>query len=335
MSVFDVLNRADNNNKGALPQDSGTGLHPGGHLVGTFYGMVARIARIVKYRSTVNQGRLVYVELEDHPFPPGDPTQSTDPRRQNPVGLRVDESETGLKDYVAIAGVTFADGEHEIETLDGLQGEKSDRRLLVIDTVNPPNDTGTDYELLDTGWCYIADRSRLRNSLMDPARVISHPSFPQREGEGFYTYPFNPDVTKNFVYHPTPKVDAVVQRTISSNVLVAQPQLDEDVVISEIWLGGNRQLSTLSEMFRLFHLYWTTTPAAGETLGWEPRDRTGDRFAIEMVRVQLGGIDYEYNEVRQDVNRNKDSYLDQQLTVQFRMARRACPPRPSITMEGR
>ena len=170
---------------------------------------------------------------------------------------------------------------------------------------------------------------------MDPARVMSHPSFPQREGEGIYTYPLPPDITRNFVYHPATKLDGSVQRTLGTSVLIAQPQVDEDIIITESWLGGNRELSTLTEMFRLFWQYWTTLPAAGQTLGWEPRDRTGDRFHIQIVQVQLGGLDFEYNEVRSFVDRNEESYLDTQLTLKFKLARITRPPRPIITMEGR
>jgi hypothetical protein len=126
-----------------------------------------------------------------------------------------------------------------------------------------------------------------------------------------------------------------MQRTLSSNVYITRPQLDEDTVISEIWLGGDRNLSTLSEMFRVFYKYWTTLPDPGEVLGWEPRDRTGDRFGIQLLRVQLGGLDFEYSEVREYFERNRDAYLDRQLTIQFKLARRTIPPRPQITMVGR
>lgn len=342
MSAQGTLNRAYHNNKQAISYDHGTGLQAGGLVVGTFYQMVARISRATRYGSHIGSGRIVALELEDHPYPPGDPRQLTDADKQNPVGLS-EEVGAAVPDVISVSGLpgtigetgTKFDGEHEIYALDGSSGYKSDKGCIVTDTINAPNPTTSSIIVEDAGWVYIAPMSFSGVRLMDPARVISHPSFAQREGEGIYTYPFPPDITRNFVYHPATKVDGVVQRTLSSNVFIARPQLDEDVVITEIWLGGDNQLSTLTEMFRVFYAYWTTLPAAGEVLGWEPRDKTGDRFGIQIVRVQLGGIDFEYNEVRDKLSTNQDSYLNRQLTVQFKLARRVVPPRPQITMEGR
>lgn len=341
MSVLGVLNRAYHNNKQSIPHDHGTGLQPNGIIVGTYYQMVARIKRIERFGSSTSNGRLVRCTLEDHPFPPGDPTGDDNPTRQNPTGLN--ETSQGTLDVVSVAGLEGTagaddgkrfDGEHSIAALDGIPGQKSDKKFIYFDRVNAPNPNDTEVVIDDTGWVYIAPRS-FSEVLMDPARVMSHPSFPQREGEGIFTYPFPPDITRNFIYHPATKVDGVVQRTLSSNVHIVQPQLDEDTVITEIWLGGDRTLSTLTEMFRLFYAYWTTIPDAGQVLGWEPRDRTGDRFGIQLVRVQLGGLDFEYNEVRQVTSQNRDSYLDRQLTVQFKLARRFTPSKPQITLVGR
>lgn len=340
MSVFGVLNRADHNNKQSIPYDHGTGLHPAGHRVGTYYQMVARIARARRFPSTVAQGRLLKIELEDHPFPPGDPTQTNDPTRQNPVGLR--EGSTGTPDRISIAGIagdgtpgSKFDGEHDIAALDFSPGLKSDRFLLLIDWVNDPADGDQTIEHEDLGWAYIAPTSKTEAPLVDPARVMSHPSFPQREGEGIYTYPYPPDLTRNFVYSPAVRLEGVIQRTIASNSFITNPIVDEDTIISEIWIGGDRVLSTLSEMYRVFSAYWTTKPDAGLALGWEPRDRTGDRYLIQIVNVSLGGLDVEYNEVRQFAERNRDSFLDRQLTVQFKLTRRVVPSRPKITMVGR
>lgn len=342
MSVFGVLNRAYHNNKASIPWDHGRGLDPIGKIVGTYYTMVARVKKATKFSSQVG-GRLVLINLEDHPYPPGDPTQATDSTKQNPVGLWEGGASTapsGMGDRIAISGTQNFDGEHEISHLDFLPGFKSDKSLLLVDSINPPNlpaftDDDADVVENDTGWCYIAKLSSTEAKLMDPARVMSHPSFPQREGEGIYTYPHRPDITRNFIYHPATKMDGSMQRTLSSNIFSMRPQLEEDVVISEIWLGGDRQLSALTEMFRVFFQYWTTLPPAGGVMGWEPRDRTGDRFGVQLVRVQLGGLDLEYNEVRQISSQNQDSYLDRQLTVQFKLARQIKPSRPQISLEGR
>lgn len=328
MSIIGVLNRAYHNTKQSIPQDHGWAYDPFGKIVPTTYQAVARISRATKFTVEFSYGQLVLIELEDEAFPPIDlwPTGSFDRGwPSTPAGFQADR--------IAISGTDNFDGEHEILALDEVP--KNPKRIILLDTVNPPNAALTD-EIIeeDVGWCYLAPLHK-GEILMDPARVISHPSFPQREGEGIYTYPFPPDITRNFIYHPATKVDGVVQRTLSSNILITSPQVDEDVVITEIWLGGDRRLSTLAEMFRVFHQYWTTPPAPGLALGWEPRDRTSDRFHVQIVRVQLGGLDYEYREVREIATRNEGAYLDRQLTLQFKLARVARPARPQIVLEGR
>ena len=173
---------------------------------------------------------------------------------------------------------------------------------------------------------------------VDPQRVLSHPSFRQREGEGIYTYPFNPSLTKNFIYAPATKVDGVVQKTISSNVLIQSPQVGEDAIITEIWLGGERNASTLTEMARVFHEYWITVPPAGQTLGWEPLDINADRYNVVIAQVQIGGIDYDYQEVRTILDEAGTGvgrgYLNRQLTLKLKLVKPTNPPRNSIVLSG-
>lgn len=171
-------------------------------------------------------------------------------------------------------------------------------------------------------------------NLVDPARVMTHPSFPLVEGQGIYTYPFNPDVTRNLVHAPVTKVDAAVQRTLSSNILIQTAQVDEDIVVTEVWLAGERRVSTLAEMFRTFYSYWTTLPAVGESIGWEPLDITTDRYAVQIVDVQLGGIDIEYREIRPEWADVQNAYLDQQLTLKLKLVDVVVPPKGSITLTG-
>ena len=314
MSVIGTLNRAYHNTKQSIMQDHGWAYDPFGKIVPTTYQAVARISNLTKY-SALEGGTFCVALLEDSAYPP--------------IDLILYANLPYPK--LAIAGSEHFNGEHIVHDLGGTP--KDPKALVFFDQINPPA-IGSNTIETDVAWCYIAPLYK-GEILMDPARVMSHPGFPQREGEGIYTYPYPPDVTRNFIYHPATKVDGIVQRTISSNIFVGQPQLDEDVIITEVWLGGNRRLSTLSEMFRVFHQYWTTPLAPGETMGWEPRERTSDRFAVQLIRVQLGGIDYEYNEVREHAQRNEGSYLNQQLTIQFKLARVAKPAKPQILVEGR
>lgn len=166
-------------------------------------------------------------------------------------------------------------------------------------------------------------------------RVLVHPSFPLVEGKGVYEYPKNPDVTRNFIWHVGRKIDASYQRTLTSNLLFQTPQAWEDVIITEIWVGDDKNLSVLNEMFHVFYAFWNEIPASGEFLGWCPFDVTTDRFAVAIVRVMLGDVDYEYREVRQHITKTRqDAYLLNQLTLQLKIVRASPNPRATIVAEG-
>ena len=170
---------------------------------------------------------------------------------------------------------------------------------------------------------------------IDGLRLMYHPGFPERENEGYYQYAYNPDITNNFVYHPANRVDSAPQETITSNVLVRNERPWEDVIISEVWIGGGRELSTLNEMFFVFYEYWNTSTAVGEHIGWCPFDLTSDRFLVDIISVQLGGVDYQYREIRCNMTQNRDNaYLDKQLTVQFKLAAPTKLPMGTVTLTG-
>jgi len=184
------------------------------------------------------------------------------------------------------------------------------------------------------GHAYIINSTLEGGLFVDAARVLSHPSFPQREGEGIYTYPVNPGLTRNFIYAPAPKVDGVVQKTVGGNILVQQPQVAEDPIISEVWFGSDRSASTLTEMARVFDEYWKTVPDPGEALGWEPLDINTDRYNVVIVQVQIGGVDYNYQEARSVLSEMGTGFLTTQLTLSMKLASPVVAPRNSIVLEG-
>jgi hypothetical protein len=170
--------------------------------------------------------------------------------------------------------------------------------------------------------------------LEDPLRILTHPGFEQEDGAGIYTYDFNPDFTLNFARGPIKKVDAAIQRTLSSSVLIQQPQLDEDVVITEVWTGGDK-LSTLSDMYLTFLEFWNTIPALGETLTWEPRDLSEESFAVQIVNVQLGGLaDHRFDEARAVLSTTEGAYQKETLTLVLKIVRESKPPKGVITLAG-
>jgi hypothetical protein len=170
--------------------------------------------------------------------------------------------------------------------------------------------------------------------LVDPQRVLTHPSFPALEGQGIFTYDYNPDITRNFIYSPTPKVDTTVQKTLGSSIVVQQVQFLEDTVITEVWTGGGVKLSTLASMFRTFYTFWTTLPDPGEYLVWEPKDRTSESYGVRMINVTLGSIDIEYKEFPVTQGTSDGAFLNQQLTVQFKIVAEDIAPLGTVTLEG-
>lgn len=308
MGPFRLLARAYSHNKQAITADQGQCYDSFGKRTPGAYTASAIIAQIAKFSHLISgDGRVCLMDLVKAPI------------YECPAA----------GDTIYVTGTDGFNGEHVVT---GLHNDDP-TRVYFNDTVNDPN-LGAGSIVEGQGWIYFAPTSK--GTIMTEAlRVISHPGFPQVEGQGIYTYPANPDITRNFIYHPVAKLDGIVQRTLSSNVFVMSPQVDEDIVITEIWLGGGTQISTFAEMVRALQQYWTTIPGPGEVLGWEPRDRTSDRFGIQIVRVQLGGLDFEYNEVREFKQQHQNAMLDRQLTLQFKLAKRVVPPRPMITMTGR
>lgn len=166
-------------------------------------------------------------------------------------------------------------------------------------------------------------------------RLLVHPSYPLVVGKGIYEYPRNPDITRNFPWHVGRKVDATSQRTISSNVLVQSNQAWEDIVVTEIWLGSDDRLSVLNEMFHVFYAFWNKELAVGEFIGWCPFDVTTDRFAVRIVRLTLGDVDYDYREVREHITKTRsEAYLLGQLTLQLKIERAYPAPLATIVAEG-
>ena len=160
-------------------------------------------------------------------------------------------------------------------------------------------------------------------------RVLWHPGF------GAIEYPKNPDRTLNYYRNPIRKHDITQTKTLQSNVTVRDVQQWEDVVISEVWLGGGGRLSQLSEFFDTLHMLRITEPAIGRHLGWIPKDLSFARHMIEPIGLQIGSIDADVFEARERPNTSLDSYVDQQVVFSFKLIR----PQPLIDslllMEGR
>jgi hypothetical protein len=169
---------------------------------------------------------------------------------------------------------------------------------------------------------------------VDPPRTLVHPTLGTLTYEDDLGQSVNPDITKNFILSPALKVDTAVQRTIGSSIVVQQPQVDADVVITETWVGGGNKASVLAEMFRAFHAFWINVPDVGETLTWQPADLSVESFGVLMVNVQLGGVDLEYREIPETFGQRDGAYLAETLTVQFKIAPETVAPLGTVTLVG-
>jgi hypothetical protein len=165
----------------------------------------------------------------------------------------------------------------------------------------------------------------------DLLRIITHPSFSQTEGVGIYTYPQNPHNTLNFHTAPLKRIDSVVHKTIGGSVIVKRAEENHDVVISEIWRGEDG--SMLAAQFLKFWDFLQTEPPIGEYLTWAPRDLTTEVYSIELL--DIGGPDFDFNELRVDTTTRTGAYLRDTVVLKFKIARTITLPTGVITLAGR
>ena len=171
--------------------------------------------------------------------------------------------------------------------------------------------------------------------LVDRMRRITHPSFAATDGEGIYTYLCNPAETLNFVLTPTQKVDTVLHKTLGGTVIVRQAEVEDDVIITETWTGGSGRLSMPAAMFQKLWDFYTTIPAIGQYVQWEPRDVNDVAYDVEIVDLTLGGPDVNYFEFRPNLNSSTDAYLGQNVTLRLKIVKTQAIPTGAITLVGR
>lgn len=192
-----------------------------------------------------------------------------------------------------------------------------------------PTDNGIHMDL--SGRVY---RVAVGDFFLDPQRILRHPSFPQVEGQGVFTYDFNPDDTLNFIYSVARKVDSQVLRTIASSVLVRSVEEPADVIIQEIWTGGSGKASALASMYRTLYNFWLTTPAVGESLTWFPQDLSTESFGVEIAGLELGGVDIAYREFRERRSSTQNALLESQLTLKLKIVGESVSPKGVVTLSG-
>ena len=162
------------------------------------------------------------------------------------------------------------------------------------------------------------------------ARCIYHPGYDEP-----IEYPKNPDRTINYYRSAVRKHSITTTKTLTSNITLRDPQSFDDVVISEIWEGGGRRLSSLAEFFDTLHLFRITEPSLGRSIGWIPKDLSFQRHLIQPLSLTAGGSDVDVREMRTRTNTSMDSYLDRRIIFTFKLLRPMPLVDSLLVMEGR
>jgi hypothetical protein len=201
------------------------------------------------------------------------------------------------------------------------RGDFKNKSATTADSGRTADPVGKVYSVLSGGY------------YVDPLRVVTHPSFSQVSGEGIYEYFANPDDTYNFALAPVRRIDTTIHKTLVGSVLVRQAEDLSDVVITEVWRGGDK-LSTLATMYHTLYNFWMTPPDIGEYVTWEPKDMSNETYQIEIIDVQLGGQEANYRELGATIDDRTGAYLTQTLTFKFKLARVETLSMGTITLAG-
>lgn len=160
--------------------------------------------------------------------------------------------------------------------------------------------------------------------LVGAGRRLRHPFLPD------IVYPRLPDQTLGFGYDVIPKGRAVMIKTISSSAVAHFLDRKEDVVIKEIWKPG--QLSTEARFFYALQEFRMTPLPIGQFIGWQPRDATWRKYAVELLSVEAGPTPEEYSIT--PMGDAKPWLIDQQVVLSMRLIRDFQDPAGIIIGEG-
>ena len=103
----------------------------------------------------------------------------------------------------------------------------------------------------------------------------------------------NPDRTLNLdnAVLPHPITESV--KTLGTTKVVRFENLDEDVIVSEIWEADETNQRLTTALFRMFYEYLINAKLVDSTgpdfITWEPRDRTTRIYNVELLSLDVGG----------------------------------------------
>ncbi len=91
------------------------------------------------------------------------------------------------------------------------------------------------------------------------------------------------------LFHPIVKPT----RTLGTTAVERFETAIDDVVVTEIWKGGDAELSMPTFFFRQLYEYIINRPvfvaAAPVYIQWQPRDRNAIVYNVELLSLQVGG----------------------------------------------
>jgi hypothetical protein len=153
------------------------------------------------------------------------------------------------------------------------------------------------------------------NPVKSAGRRMTHPFLED------LVYSRIPDQTINMAADTLPRAETVVTRTLDGSAVARYDDFLDDIIVREIWLA--QSASTITDMWRHLHRYWMAKLPPDRFIGWQPRDLTPKRYAIEILRVYCGPADGEF--LIESIGR-EPGLMRQQLSVTFRTIREVASP---------
>lgn len=187
----------------------------------------------------------------------------------------------------------------------------------------------TERSVMDPAGSSVSKVSHHNADNLEHLRVIYHPAF-----RTAVKYPQNPDRTVNYHRNPNRKWGVTQTKTLRGSVNTMDLERWDDVVVSEIWLGGQRRITMLTEFFETLYQFTTTRTPIGQYVGWSPFDMSFARHLILPIEIKTGEVDIDIKEIRERLETSLDSYIDRQVTFRFKLVRALTLADTNITIEG-
>jgi hypothetical protein len=143
-------------------------------------------------------------------------------------------------------------------------------------------------------------------------------------------YARTPDFTTNFGWDVLPRADAVVTQMLEGAAVTDFAGYPDGTIIREIWPA--QELSTVTGMFAQFYRFRRDILPDGDYIGWQPRDRTWKRYAIQLLDVICGDLEDEF--IIEQLGSARPFLMRKGLTVKFKTVREVASPSSVLVGSG-